>query len=225
MLSGVRVHLLELAHLSRVMMWHHVVLAHAAHHLWRRARMRVVLASSVGVALVLVQIRLIELVVGELSRIAVLWQWIQVRVGSTIIYSWTKLKITVVGIRMLIVRAVHLHLLRHQKVLLLLSLMVMIINILSSIQRVGLRGLSHHVRTTIVNLTSVELVIQQWLVLLLEQHQVLVYLSWQIWRLVGGLVCSGRAHTVHIVHWRIVLADVVERADVHNHVLVKTIDV
>ena len=41
--------------------------------------------------------------------------------------------------------------------MLLLSLMVMIINILSSIERVGLRGLSHHVSATVVNLASVEL--------------------------------------------------------------------
>lgn len=85
-LSGV-VDLLKLAHLTGVMMVHHVVLAHAAHHLRRRARMRAALPGAVAVVGALVHVVVLELIVAQLASLSMLRRHIQVTTATRIVHA------------------------------------------------------------------------------------------------------------------------------------------
>jgi hypothetical protein len=90
------IHLLELTHRILVVVGHHVQVALIAHHLWRRAGMRASLSiTETVVGAGWIHVILVELTVTELPGRTILWQLIDMTIGTGIIHSISEVRLEV----------------------------------------------------------------------------------------------------------------------------------
>ena len=102
--------------------------------------------------------------------------------------------------------------------------MVVVVHIHPELLRVASRCLAHYFCAAVVQATPVQLAGQHRLVALLKHENALVELPGYVLSLVI-LVLAGLTHIAHAVHGWVEPLHVIERPDVHNHVLVDAIHI